>query len=82
MESGNKLLHHHSNSSKLIPRRVVKVEGKNMIVKTDDIVEEKFMSKVEKATKAHLVVAALIANACDLCSRYDHAWNFCIWPRR
>ena len=52
-----------------------------MIVKTEDIVEEKFMSKVEKAAKAHLVVAALIANACDLCSRYDHAWNFCIWPR-
>lgn len=32
-----------------------------MIVKKDDIIEEKFMSKVEKAAEAHLVVAALIA---------------------
>nr|POE49653.1 hypothetical protein CFP56_05870 [Quercus suber] len=125
---GNTVLHHHSNSSKLIPqvmndlrldkmafnkqnldafdvaltseetgigkitfanycqskhvfRRVVKVEGKNMIVKKYDIIEEKFMSKVGKAAKAHLVVAALIATACDLCSSYDRAWRFCIWPR-
>ncbi|KAL0009172.1 hypothetical protein SO802_010674 [Lithocarpus litseifolius] len=47
-----------------------------------DIIEEKLMSKVEKAAKAHLVVAALIATACDLCSSYDRAWRFCIWPRR
>ncbi|KAL0009167.1 hypothetical protein SO802_010669 [Lithocarpus litseifolius] len=33
-------------------RTCVKVEGKNMIVKKDDIIEEKFMSKVEKAAKA------------------------------
>ena len=32
-----------------------------MIVKKDDFIEEKFMSKWEKAGEAHLIVAALIA---------------------
>ena len=40
---------------------MVKVEGKETIMKKDDIIEEKFMIKVEKAAEAHLVVAALIA---------------------
>ncbi|KAL4598237.1 hypothetical protein ACB092_11G046600 [Castanea dentata] len=47
--------------SKRAFRRVVKVEGEDTIVKKDDIIEQKFMSRVEKAAEAHLVVAALIA---------------------
>uniref|UniRef100_A0A7N2LKR2 PGG domain-containing protein n=1 Tax=Quercus lobata TaxID=97700 RepID=A0A7N2LKR2_QUELO len=47
--------------SKRVFRRMVKVEGKETIMKKDDIIEEKFIIKVEKAAEAHLVVAALIA---------------------
>uniref|UniRef100_A0A7N2LJJ7 PGG domain-containing protein n=1 Tax=Quercus lobata TaxID=97700 RepID=A0A7N2LJJ7_QUELO len=47
--------------SKRVFRRMVKVEGKETIMEKDDIIEEKFMIKVERAAEAHLVVAALIA---------------------